>query len=457
MMNTLPEGLYKTYVEKLKGYLDREEINQTSYGALKEVFVEANRLLENAIAFENYQAAREISDVIQSLQEKFKLIERFDDHLLMFVAHNNSAVSYIDAWDTKKSSKCLRNACKALCWSLSIKTDWVESPEIILDLEESSYLMFRPGDDLSSKTKNLYLLFKLIRVCLQACAINSQLFKHQVALTYLNAARRFNQIFIYYLQEEISLEATAGATESSEALEEASNQSSLFSDSALLNEFSKFCQIVLKDKDNGDYDDEDMILKEKAKMDSLSSKLIIGTHNKESNLKYFKAEMEKRSKALTVSKKLSFTGLEIFNIGKVMNTKSICYEDLNKEINLKEYLSLNRATQIILSYSCLLFAFATEKRFISTKTEEEKKKVANLSTDPLMLDGFNQNLAMNSNQTKTSAAGTQRDWENSKRSHLGALEVLCTFVEDCPLQEHLMSSFQKNYFNKLQPIMSENS
>jgi hypothetical protein len=42
----------------------------------------------------------------------------------------------------------------------------------------------------------------------------------------------------------------------------------------------------------------------------------------------------------------------------------------------------------------------------------------------------------------------------SEKYHFTAIEILCAFVEDCPLMNHLIWSYQKNYFPSLEPIVS---
>lgn len=179
-----------------------------------------------------------------------------------------------------------------------------------------------------------------------------------------------------------------------------------------------------------------------SKPEKLKSSIIFWKHNIENNEKYFKKELAARSKDLGVKNKLTTIWLRDFNIGNTMHIKPVSYRKLTEKNNFEDYFGVNIVVEIVLTYSCCLFSIATENRFICQK-EFENENSQNELRGPVK------------QVTKIYKLQSNKNFVRSESFHFKAIEILCAFVEDCPLLNHLIASYQKNYFPNLEAIPEE--
>lgn len=120
---------------------------------------------------------------------------------------------------------------------------------------------------------------------------------------------------------------------------------------------------------------------------------IFWKHNSENNDRYFKHELQTRSRDLGVTGKMTTMWLRDFKIGNVMHITALAYRNLLKRQEFEAFFNTNQVVTLILTYSSCLFSIATENRFIcQRRLDEEQQREKSLNNNRAFESGMREDV-----------------------------------------------------------------
>ena len=102
-----------------------------------------------------------------------------------------------------------------------------------------------------------------------------------------------------------------------------------------------------------------------------------------------------------------------------MHLSAMSYSKMREPAKLSDFLNKDFLIEMILVYTCVLFSTATENRFICHKKLDLGKEKNELIGPIRQI-------------TRTFKLQQNENFQQSEVYHFKAIEILCTFVEDCP-------------------------
>lgn len=256
----------------------------------------------------------------------------------------------------------------------------------------------------------------LVKGYLQCGAIKSQSMDHQSALKSANTAKFFLKMFIYNLRDmnreyvkkvknlesDLKNETEGYGNEYYSPMQNIKEfqKFQVFNNACFQNDFGKFCYEVLNNDptennsmNNSSNDPEDQQCDLSTTSSTASRGFIFWKHNFENNDKYFKNELQTRSRDLGVTSKMSTMWLRDFKIGNVMHISAIAYRNLLKRQEFETFFNTNQVVTLILTYSSCLFSIATENRFIcQRKLDDEEQRDKNLHNNRGFENGMREDV-----------------------------------------------------------------
>lgn len=422
---------------------------------LKKKLIEVVEQVYESIESDEDEIALDMLQKVETCDQQLCILEKFNDFILPFCIYYNHSSILQKHWGIDDLPFYLETSINLLILYFGFGNN---IHDLSIPEDQHSISIYEESNSSETKSLRVKMLLELAKCCIQACAIHSQRSQNEKALKLAILGKHFLKILVHNLLcliEEFASKSKAielgliGEEENSNnpyfhplmkipELKRFQN----FTSSDLLHDFKIFSEELLaKDptlKENQDknfYSDPDQ-----------ESGIIFWKHNSQNNEKYFKTELMKRASDLGVKKKLTTMWLSSYSIGNVMQIKPVRYSALVEPIDFHDYFGVNLVVEIMLTYSCNLFTIATEHRFICQEQLRQERCFGDNADDEV---DYEVKKAKNVARLKQNP-----NFVRSEKYHLTSIHLLCTFLEDCPLFNHLMNSYHTNYYPNLYPIVS---
>jgi hypothetical protein len=229
------------------------------------------------------------------------------------------------------------------------------------------YISEDPDECLEDVTK-IRLNFLLVKAYLQLGAVFSKQGSHENALESMLVGRFFLLVLIFNLTQlvrahvavakQLELEQQSQSQHSSDAYFEPDIQQPMLRKfqshhSPIVSTFLLFCE---------EAESIDPLSDQFMSQDSYTP-LMLWRHNSENNERYIRKELSSRRSEI-VTEKLTAFGIKEFKIASVMQIRPLSYVRLVEKVPFAEFFGAKFAVELILTYSCALFAIANESKLI---------------------------------------------------------------------------------------------